>query len=621
MSFDLHDAARRGDVAHMQCILASRSISPNHLEQRTKATALHYAVLEQHVEAVQLLMEFRADPNVPDKDAKLPIHNAITKQSDPSVSLLLLQILLENGADPTLRMKDGETVLHQAAREGHLEAVKYLLEERGGELEVDCRNDRDETPLFFAAGNSHSSVVLELLDRGANPNIPNMKGRTPLHMALRWAKSDTKKRIERAAASAPAVEHITLASGLVIRKDLLPSSFEEVREKVQAQREYRERSMSPEPVIPREAARADGHVDFSFAGQVHAMGHADQHRRSSPVMRTESMMSSPNRPLSADDIASESATESRLHGTNEVQRQRELERMVDKERMRVDQRLRGLFYADLQRRKRESRRLREQQKSSDQPAVVTKTTQKEEELERLCAEIRSLKEAGFKDPSKEMRRLERETKRKQRAERKEQREREREAEDLHSDEDNVEEAGEMAAELLGNEVIPAHEGFTLRRVAAGVHHYSTAKSGLYGMINALELRLKHVGNSCADLDRRCEQLIEIQKTLQQEMRTGRGRRYGHRASVYSTQGTQPVHEVSTLSKKDQKALGELDQRLGVLEKRVKREIRRQRQLEDEAGETSVFFWWLLRVLFIVAQVAYFWAHRAVMYFSPPPLWI
>jgi len=67
--------------------------------------------------------------------------------------------------------------LHFAARDGHLEVVKLLLE-RG--VDPNVRNNHDSTPLHYAAKKCHVDVARVLLDHGADPTIRDNKGRTPL---------------------------------------------------------------------------------------------------------------------------------------------------------------------------------------------------------------------------------------------------------------------------------------------------------------------------------------------------------------------------------------------------------------------------------------------------------
>ena len=56
-----------------------------------------------------------------------------------------------------------------------------LLLERGAEVNV--QNKYGETPLYMAAWSGHSDVVKMLLDGGAKPDLVTKLGCTPMHMA------------------------------------------------------------------------------------------------------------------------------------------------------------------------------------------------------------------------------------------------------------------------------------------------------------------------------------------------------------------------------------------------------------------------------------------------------
>jgi ankyrin repeat protein/Ca2+-binding EF-hand superfamily protein len=66
----------------------------------------------------------------------------------------------------------------QAARQGKLDRVKLLLKE----VPVNVLGDSGETALFMAA-RKHPAVVKVLLEAGADPNLSNFLGVTPMHRA------------------------------------------------------------------------------------------------------------------------------------------------------------------------------------------------------------------------------------------------------------------------------------------------------------------------------------------------------------------------------------------------------------------------------------------------------
>ena len=68
-----------------------------------------------------------------------------------------------------------------AARQGALEAAQALAD-AGADLNL---QDPDGTPaLTLAIVNGHHDVARLLLERGANPNVPDTAGMTPLYVAV-----------------------------------------------------------------------------------------------------------------------------------------------------------------------------------------------------------------------------------------------------------------------------------------------------------------------------------------------------------------------------------------------------------------------------------------------------
>ncbi|HEY6343718.1 MAG TPA: ankyrin repeat domain-containing protein [Bryobacteraceae bacterium] len=74
----------------------------------------------------------------------------------------------------------GLTSLVFAAREGHLDCVKLLVE---GGADVNQTTRYGWTPLLVATQNNHYLVGKYLLEHGADPNIPNKGGWNPLYLA------------------------------------------------------------------------------------------------------------------------------------------------------------------------------------------------------------------------------------------------------------------------------------------------------------------------------------------------------------------------------------------------------------------------------------------------------
>ena len=82
----------------------------------------------------------------------------------------------------------GLAPMHLAARQGQLESVKALLEAGAN---VNQRGAGDPvTPLMIATMNGHFDVAKYLVDQGADPNLAQSNGATPLYAALNCQWSD-----------------------------------------------------------------------------------------------------------------------------------------------------------------------------------------------------------------------------------------------------------------------------------------------------------------------------------------------------------------------------------------------------------------------------------------------
>ena len=84
------------------------------------------------------------------------------------------------GSDVNHANIDGSTALGAAAFDGHVAAVKVLLE---AGAEVNHADNNRCTALYFGARHGHVEVIQVLLAAGADPSIADHQGRTPLALA------------------------------------------------------------------------------------------------------------------------------------------------------------------------------------------------------------------------------------------------------------------------------------------------------------------------------------------------------------------------------------------------------------------------------------------------------
>jgi ankyrin repeat protein len=88
-----------------------------------KAAPIQSAAAAGHGKIVELLLRYKADPNIREQGGYTPLH-AAAQNGDKD----MIRTLLYSGADLTLRGDDGKMPLDLALEAGHTEAAKILQE-------------------------------------------------------------------------------------------------------------------------------------------------------------------------------------------------------------------------------------------------------------------------------------------------------------------------------------------------------------------------------------------------------------------------------------------------------------------------------------------------------------
>lgn len=97
-----------------------------------------------------------------------------------------MKILLSKTNRPWIveeKKDDGYTALHLACLNNHVEIADLLV--HMGKANMDKQNVNLQTGLHLAVERQHVQIVKLLVREGANLNIPDKDGDTPLHEALR----------------------------------------------------------------------------------------------------------------------------------------------------------------------------------------------------------------------------------------------------------------------------------------------------------------------------------------------------------------------------------------------------------------------------------------------------
>ena len=114
----------------------------------------------------------------------MPFIHSFVRSTKPKGYDDIVTLLLDAKAPINVRVtEDLSTPLHKAcagSKEGHLEAVKLLLE---GEADVHALNKWRETPLLTAANHGQAKAVEALLRHNADPCKCTDTGWSPLSIA------------------------------------------------------------------------------------------------------------------------------------------------------------------------------------------------------------------------------------------------------------------------------------------------------------------------------------------------------------------------------------------------------------------------------------------------------
>jgi len=156
------------------------------------------ATYGNHARTVEVLLEAGADVDRRD----LMLDNPFLYAGAEGL-LDILKLAVKAGADPGVTNRYGGTALIPAAERGHVDTVNYLLARTG--VEVNHVNFLGWTALLEAivlsdGGPRHQEIVAALIRHGADVNLPDRAGRTPLQLARERGYAKIQGLLEAAGA-------------------------------------------------------------------------------------------------------------------------------------------------------------------------------------------------------------------------------------------------------------------------------------------------------------------------------------------------------------------------------------------------------------------------------------
>ena len=189
-------AAARGDATQIKVLIAQGE-KPDVRDTHGR-TPLHVAAYSSHHEAMRALVTAGANPNALENDRYDIVTIAAVANDLPTLKVALsLGASAKNITSPY----DG-TALIAAAHLGHAEVVRLLIR---SEAPLDHINNLEWTALIESivlgdGGSRHTETLKALVEAGADVNLTDRDGQTPLSLARSRGYKEMVSILQRAGA-------------------------------------------------------------------------------------------------------------------------------------------------------------------------------------------------------------------------------------------------------------------------------------------------------------------------------------------------------------------------------------------------------------------------------------
>jgi ankyrin repeat protein len=167
---DGHDAAATALILYNANVCAADDAG---------VTALHMACRNGDLDIVVVLLSGKGPTDVIDEDGKTGLEYARESGHDPIVEYITKEIEKRREDE----FEEGSKKLMDACVEGNVTEVLRLLQDDRVDPNHVPRETSRKMPLFFMCDMGNAKIVCALLDNGANPNLVDASGHTPLHLA------------------------------------------------------------------------------------------------------------------------------------------------------------------------------------------------------------------------------------------------------------------------------------------------------------------------------------------------------------------------------------------------------------------------------------------------------
>jgi len=231
-------ALEQQDVTELRSIL--KDLTPEQIRTVCKSyvpldenqcTILHFATWQDNPDLLAPLLDYADDLEMRDELGWTPLMTAVNRGSKQNVNMLLargakvdcdysggmsliadamnfndielIMILIDHGArvTPTDEMlangqdQNSFYLLHYAVDDGLIDVAKILIEK--GKIPLNTLDQAGWSPLHLAAGHNNLDMVILLTGKGADVNIKDSHGNTPLAWAREMNATDVINELGR----------------------------------------------------------------------------------------------------------------------------------------------------------------------------------------------------------------------------------------------------------------------------------------------------------------------------------------------------------------------------------------------------------------------------------------
>ena len=198
-----------GRNTQMVRFLLEQGIEKENIAASSKRTPLMLAAATNNLQAVKLLIYFKADPDNATEEGTAAQAAAIYNRIDivnflenPKLNIfdkfeLGIDILPEISKNKKLVREEneiGQTLLHWAIYLGKHSLVQQLIQ---AGADINAQDNAQRTPLFYAIFLWNSQAAKILIEHGGDLNKPDINGESPLALAKRRNAEEIKKLLEQ----------------------------------------------------------------------------------------------------------------------------------------------------------------------------------------------------------------------------------------------------------------------------------------------------------------------------------------------------------------------------------------------------------------------------------------